>query len=485
MKSNRSHFVAAFVTLIAFLMLASAAHAGRGAIFTTDRDGTVVNGNIYEDCCDVFLNGGPPPNAPCWAAGLPDGEYYFQVTDPSGSVLLSSDDIEQRRFRVEGGLIVEYLGTSGECSHETGLGKCHQTNANNISVQLMPFDPTPNPGGVYKVWVTPVNKYNPNAPNSNFGFVPSACKTDNFKCETEEPPPPPPPAECIIRILKYDDVNGNGVNEDELPMNGVAFDVCYTPPGGEQTCVTVVSGSWMWGIARVIVPAGSEVLICEQVPVEPTGACTWMQTEPHAQSANGVFMNGQWCYLLHCPDEPFTTWVEFGNVCMNPISGGRTTASWTQSAGKTRLKTNNPAWRSALNPLYLRNSTGSNRDFKYTAFDKNYAALRTWLSSASTSNMAYALSRQVAATTLSVKFNGLDREARIMIGDSTAAKLGIDYNAVRIADLLSWSNWALKAQSNTTQASEWRTRQATLAKLLAKINANQVYRTVPDAGIGY
>ena len=88
--------------------------AMKGAIFTTNADGSVVNGNNYDDACDVYLNGGPPPNAPCNAAGLPNGEYYFQVTNPSGSVLLSSDDIEQRRFVVQGGLIVAYLGSSSD-----------------------------------------------------------------------------------------------------------------------------------------------------------------------------------------------------------------------------------------------------------------------------------------------------------------------------------------------------------------------------------
>src|SRR5688572_24119041 len=110
--------------IMAFGAFTSTVSAVSGAIFTTDENGTVVNGNIYSDCCDVYLNGGPPPNAPCGAAGLPDGEYYFQVTNPSGSVLLSTDDIEQRRFRVEGGLIVEYFGQSSDCVHHLGAGKC-------------------------------------------------------------------------------------------------------------------------------------------------------------------------------------------------------------------------------------------------------------------------------------------------------------------------------------------------------------------------
>ena len=60
-----------------------------GAIFTTMPDGSRVNANIYTNAYDVYLDGGPGPNAPPGAAGLPEGDYYFQVTDPSGKKLLS------------------------------------------------------------------------------------------------------------------------------------------------------------------------------------------------------------------------------------------------------------------------------------------------------------------------------------------------------------------------------------------------------------
>jgi hypothetical protein len=77
-----------------------------GAIFTTNVNGTMVNGNIYAAKCDVYLDGGPGPNAPQEAAGLPDGDDYFQVTDPSGKVLLSTDPVANRRITVSAGIIV-------------------------------------------------------------------------------------------------------------------------------------------------------------------------------------------------------------------------------------------------------------------------------------------------------------------------------------------------------------------------------------------
>src|SRR5579864_5042220 len=84
-----------------------------GAIFTTTSNGTVVNGNQYDSPCSVYLNGGPGLHAPPTAAGLPDGDYYFQVTDPSGKTLLSTDPVSNRSFHVTGGVIFAYTGSGG------------------------------------------------------------------------------------------------------------------------------------------------------------------------------------------------------------------------------------------------------------------------------------------------------------------------------------------------------------------------------------
>ena len=148
-----------------------------GAIFTTVSDGTVVNGSIYSNKCDVYINGGPPPPHSCDNANhLPDGCYYFQVTDPNGSMLLSTDNISEREFVITGGLITEYCGASGTCIHETGTGRC-----GSVTIQLMPFDDTPNNGGEYKVWVTPVGCYDPENSACTFGFCSGTSKTDSFK----------------------------------------------------------------------------------------------------------------------------------------------------------------------------------------------------------------------------------------------------------------------------------------------------------------
>ncbi len=151
-----------------------------GAIFTTDASGVPVNLNIYDAKEDVYLNGGPGINAPDDAAGLPAGDYYFQVTDPSGKTLLSTDAVICRQVTVDdSGVFVAASG--GACAHTTGA----DGEDGGVTVQLFPFLDTPNNGGVYKVWITPVDQLDCAAPGNKHCFVPHHSKTDNFKVRDE------------------------------------------------------------------------------------------------------------------------------------------------------------------------------------------------------------------------------------------------------------------------------------------------------------
>jgi hypothetical protein len=161
-----------------------------GAIFTTTADGTTVNANQYAEKCDVYLNGGPEQPG---AAGLPEGDYYFQVTSPPAGVpevLLSTDDVTQRQFHVDASGRIS--GLSGAGDHATG----ENVRLGGVTVQLCPFADTPNPGCVYKVWVTPAWRYDLSAHPATFGFPQDWSKTDNFRVcpgggeppDDEEPP---------------------------------------------------------------------------------------------------------------------------------------------------------------------------------------------------------------------------------------------------------------------------------------------------------
>ena len=193
------------LALVATLAVPAIGQNVDGAIFTSTGDGVVVNENTrYGSKAEVYLNGGPQNHS---ANGLPDGTYYFQVTDPSGAVLLSTDDIACRQVTVSGGRVA---GATGPCPHETGI----YNPSNGVTpVQLIPYLDTPNPGGEYKVWITPVDKYDSaNAicqSNTSFGFCNAHSKTDNFKVRELAA------RFADVTVCKFNDVNADGIQDQD------------------------------------------------------------------------------------------------------------------------------------------------------------------------------------------------------------------------------------------------------------------------------
>ena len=165
-----------------FLTARLMAHSASGAIYTTLGDGSEVNFNIYDAKEDVHLNGGPGPGAPPGAAALEDGLYVFQLTDPSGHTLLSEDPPRCRIVEVVNG-VFDNTDESGACKHPLGA-----VNGNGgFPVLLMPYADTPNNGGEYKVWITPLSDFEGECGDIETavlecdGFLGGHIKTDNFK----------------------------------------------------------------------------------------------------------------------------------------------------------------------------------------------------------------------------------------------------------------------------------------------------------------
>jgi hypothetical protein len=200
--------------VLAAMMFVPPAHANvSGAIFTTVADGTEVNFNIYQFKTDVYLDGGPGPGAPIGAAGLPDGDYVFMVTDPSGKTILSTDIAACRRFTVTGGIITALVNSGPVCSATAATPPLHVTGISvdhgSTTVQLMPYNDTPNHGNEYKVWVTPVLDYLcpftvVDCNSGKHGFVDANSKTDNFKVKSSSV------REIDTRFL---DSNGNFIDD--------------------------------------------------------------------------------------------------------------------------------------------------------------------------------------------------------------------------------------------------------------------------------
>lgn len=194
-----------------------------GAIWTSLADGTTVNANIYASKSDVYLNGGPQN---CGNGnGLPDGAYYFQVTDPSGATLLSSDAIRFREVKVADGVID---GVSGDGNHAVGTSGCN----GGLPVRLMPYDDTPNNGGEYSVDLASKADVEAcpgfSADSTSFSFLDCTnSKNDNFKVRLSVP---------AIAIVKVADPTA-------LPFGGgdVVYTYTVTNPGDTSLSnVTVV-----------------------------------------------------------------------------------------------------------------------------------------------------------------------------------------------------------------------------------------------------
>jgi hypothetical protein len=119
-----------------------------GSISVTLEDGQPPAAVIFEDKCDAYLvvgqEEGPLP--------LPDGDYFFQVTDVSGETLLSSDGVRLRQFRVTGGVIE---GVSGQGNHTVWVNSL----GGAASVQLCPYADSSGSSGMYQVWVTRVEHF--------------------------------------------------------------------------------------------------------------------------------------------------------------------------------------------------------------------------------------------------------------------------------------------------------------------------------------
>lgn len=291
-----------------------------GAIFTTTPDGTIVNENVhYASKLEVYLDGGPGPNAPKNAAALPTGNYYFQVTDPSGKVLLSEDPAKCRKIRIEEGLMVGLLnagatypggkkGAEIPCHVQYGVdGQAGPAGHHDLNtdadygsegarvVQLMPFLDTPNNGGVYKAWIVPEVIYDLTGdaeampvslpPGKVKGFEPDPgfadhkyTKTDNFKAKGKPNCPYPP----TLVVRKFHDANLNGVwDEGEEEVTGWQIDLT-DPLGSENTRYTKVEEValpvGLWTVAEALpqnVYQTAAILDGAPVALSPTVSVTF------------------------------------------------------------------------------------------------------------------------------------------------------------------------------------------------------------------
>lgn len=407
--NSRTTFIASAAFVLLTLAATSALMAGvSGAIFTTNSTCDGTNVNIYAAKADVYLDGGP---AHPGAAGLPDGSYYVQVTEPDGTL----------------------LGTSVGAANETPVTvvggefvTCYQLTAILITASdsTPGYDSTSNPGGEYKVWISTEGTFT----NSN-------TKTDNFKVKEGGTGVLDT---AILRVRKFYDANANGINDGETLLNGWKFRI--------QDGIDFIRFT---PINLVLDP--DTYTVTEFAPIEPN----WVTTTANPQGVTLVDGDDKTLY--------------FGNVCLG-AGGGLTLGFWSNKNGQAAISNcqggGTEGTLAFLSGLNLRDGSGNNFD------PGTYNSFRSWILNATATNMAYMLSAQLAAMELNVRCGTVNGDSIIYApGLPTVAPSGFaTVNAIMAA-----ANTDLATHNHTEIGgadAAFRTYQENLKNALDKANNN-------------
>src|ERR1043165_3674072 len=234
------------------------------------------------------------------------------------------------------------------------------------------------------------------------GGSPSSCNFLSPKTDCSTPTPP----QGGLAACKYYDFNANGVDDPgELMLAN--WPMTITPLDGGipavGTQITTATGCVTWS---GLDPSLSPYSITEGTPIQ----ANWFQSNGVSQDVTVV------------ADQIAT--VSFGNYCKVP-SGGLTLGFWSNKNGQALI---NSADLTALTALCLRNADGSN-------FDPTTAAdVKSFLLSATATNMANMLSAQLTAMTLNIRHGFVQSTSFDLCSGKTIGQLVTDANAALCAD---------------------------------------------------
>jgi hypothetical protein len=323
----------------------------------------------------------------------------------------------------------------------------------STTVQLAPFDFTPNSGGEYKAWLiaqTSGTSIDPDDPKRLI-FSNSDSKTDNFK--VKECSTCPPPETSIISGVKCYDANltgqcsGNpGIQGWRIILYGAASNNTTTDSLGHYSFINLTSGTYG---------------VCEVIPTNATPV--WLPTTATNYPNLGV--------------PPDQTHKDFGNVCLGS-GGGLTLGFWSNKNGQAILLANDTAWRTLLNGSNLRTANGSIYLVPVlpATFSTAYSNFRTWLLNATATNMAYMLSAQLAAMELNVQFGNVSGASNVYAPG--CGNKGLNNNFITVADLMAAAVKELGLHGSTPSSgsgSQYRAYQQCLKNALDAANNNNSF----------
>jgi len=271
------------------------------------------------------------------------------------------------------------------------------------------------PNYQYRVWIS-----------QDMVFSAKDAKTDNF--EIDDTPVIDETAQ--LQVVKYYDANLNGINDDGLPLNGWLIHINGSAKYDRYTPVDITL-------------APGTYTVNEAAPRQSN----WIPTTPISTQVT-----------LNANDERT---VEFGNVCVGP-GGAESTIFW--GACKAELIGSDDL--AVLAALNLRNKNGS-------AYDPpTYDNFQHWLAAASSINMAYKLSAQLAAMALNI-YNGMIDGSELVYAPGTESANSFGFATVNA--LMAEANAELATHPTAFSDDTWRQYQAVLRNALEEANKDRSF----------
>jgi hypothetical protein len=246
------------------------------------------------------------------------------------------------------------------------------------------------------------------------------------------------PPTAAIGVTKFYDANANGVKDgSESDITGWKVSISDGPSFSTVTGTTPISQT---------VPAPGSYTVSEATPTQTSWHRTTASSVPTSVSIGD------------------TKAVSFGNVCTGS-GGGLSIGFWTSKNGQALFATPPPGLP-LLQGLNLRTADGS--DFDPTS----YTQFKSWLSKATSTNMAYMLSAQLSSLQLSVAHGKVSPSALVYApGASSANGAGF----ATVSALMAEANAQLGAHGLVPSGSPYRTYQSTLKSAVESADLNQSF----------
>lgn len=429
---------------LGFLPAAHANLTGSVSAVTASPTCGQPSGNTFDAITDVYVRNGPTVGG---GNPLPSGNYYIQVTAPSGGTVLSAT----------APMVISGANINGAaCVQLTGL--------------VGAITPTPNNGGEYVIAVSMDNTFPSNATRST-----------NFKVRTTTPVTPT----ASVAVYKFYDANVDGYAETtESLIAGWKVQVDDLQPvltdGQSPTSIVYTGLDLASHLVAEYEPVGNSVL----------NPYAWVATNAYDAAASSFVFNGPSGggsgVLNRISVDPTATVpdrvVLFGNVCIGPAVGGRTLGYWSNKNGQADMAllggTKQLPQLNALTALSGLNLVNPDGSFAGN-FNGDYKTFRNWLLNGNAVNMAYMLSVQLSALKLSVLTGKLSPNTMVYAPGSEFVGLN-PAGFISIGQLIDYATNQLSSYPLTTAGIATRVQQEMLKNAIDNINNNRASVAQPD-----